>query len=399
MRCCLKPLKRWSYRKGRAFTRDAARRYFSKYLIKYLRKQHKLHESAQGSFYCVPTSQQQPLCTKLSDLLAVSARMKEVASGITSFAEPLIPLELEPSELRLAVVKIIERSIAMSTDGGSRTSTSDEAADEDKQLAISQLADYSLGLRAAIAVNAGFDHSKVREYWIYRGPRVLALALLAVIMTLITEELIIDTTKDMRRERLLVALWAFVILLATAMFMLYRRLPDAIYATVSRSAHDYYTQTKRSIQMSTSCSGGEASSGNENNEDKYAERPASTDHTNGSHGSGNVVVPGTKSGQQPAKPSRATSAFSPATRSPATLTHSGGSPTGYRAMAHPSDVEIGVAAMEAVATWAENDGGTERSLAGLRCGRSTAASPPSSRSACATCSRYSTARFVAEVMQ
>jgi len=46
---------------------------------------------------------------------------------------------------------------------------------EDRQIPefIDRFADYALGLGAAIDKNRGLDHSKVREYWLERGPRIL----------------------------------------------------------------------------------------------------------------------------------------------------------------------------------------------------------------------------------
>ena len=103
------------------------------------------------------------------------------------------------------------------------------------------VSEYALDLGEAVDKNRGLDHSKVREYWLQRGPRLLATACAFFVFTIICQEFLIKETLDRNR------LYNFAVnsvALLIAFFLLYFRLQDSIDASVSRSAHDAYVSYK-----------------------------------------------------------------------------------------------------------------------------------------------------------
>ena len=70
--------------------------------------------------------------------------------------------------------------------------------------------------------------------WLYRGPRQAAMAVVFVLGALAIQEALADSPQS-RIAHVCVGALA----LATALVMLYYRLPDSIRASVSRCAHDH----------------------------------------------------------------------------------------------------------------------------------------------------------------
>jgi len=103
--------------------------------------------------------------------------------------------------------------------------------------------EYCVSLHAACASNVGLSHAKVREYWLYRGPRQLFVSVLFICGSLTLQEALRDLSPADRAALLLTGLLA----LMTTFVMLYYRLPDSIRSGVCRSAHDHYVDYKKSI--------------------------------------------------------------------------------------------------------------------------------------------------------
>ena len=99
-----------------------------------------------------------------------------------------------------------------------------------------------MDLYAEVDKNSGLEHGKVKEYWLFRGPRQAMTLLLGMFGTAFVNEMIKDdiTTND----RIAYYVNSSIMLLV-AFFMLYYRLPDAINSAVCRSAHDFYVSTKK----------------------------------------------------------------------------------------------------------------------------------------------------------
>jgi hypothetical protein len=99
---------------------------------------------------------------------------------------------------------------------------------------------FAEGLHAATCKNIGLSHAKVREYWIYRGPRWVIITVGLIAALILVDETLGQPTAAERMSRLASA----TIAMTASMVMLYFKLPDSIRSSVARSAHDYYVETK-----------------------------------------------------------------------------------------------------------------------------------------------------------
>ena len=99
---------------------------------------------------------------------------------------------------------------------------------------------FAEGLHAATCKNIGLSHAKVREYWIYRGPKWVIITAGLIAALIIVDETLGQPTAAERMSRLASA----TIAMTASCVMLYFKLPDSIRSSVARSAHDYYVETK-----------------------------------------------------------------------------------------------------------------------------------------------------------
>ena len=99
---------------------------------------------------------------------------------------------------------------------------------------------FAEGLHAATCKNIGLSHAKVREYWIYRGPKWVIITVGLIAALIIVDETLGQPTAAGRMSRLASA----TIAMTASCVMLYFKLPDSIRSSVARSAHDYYVETK-----------------------------------------------------------------------------------------------------------------------------------------------------------
>ena len=99
---------------------------------------------------------------------------------------------------------------------------------------------FAEGLHAATCKNIGLSHAKVREYWIYRGPKWVIITVGLIAALIIVDETLGQPTAAERMSRLASA----TIAMTASCVMLYFKLPDSIRSSVARSAHDYYVETK-----------------------------------------------------------------------------------------------------------------------------------------------------------
>ena len=99
---------------------------------------------------------------------------------------------------------------------------------------------FAEGLHATTCKNIGLSHAKVREYWIYRGPKWLIITVGLIAALIIVDETLGQPTSAERMSRLASA----TIAMTASCVMLYFKLPDSIRSSVARSAHDYYVDTK-----------------------------------------------------------------------------------------------------------------------------------------------------------
>ena len=97
------------------------------------------------------------------------------------------------------------------------------------------------GLYEEACKNVGLSHAKVREYWIYRGPKWLLMTICLISGLLAVEEALGDPTHRERMARLA----SGVIAMTASCIMLYFKLPDSIRSSVARSTHDFYVAAKK----------------------------------------------------------------------------------------------------------------------------------------------------------
>ena len=99
---------------------------------------------------------------------------------------------------------------------------------------------FSRILKMKLNRESSLAHSKVREYWLRRGPRLLLSLLITLGINILLSKIILN-----ERNYLYSILLSLNITMFT-LYMLYKRLPDSIHATMMRTGHIYYNQWKSS---------------------------------------------------------------------------------------------------------------------------------------------------------
>ena len=107
------------------------------------------------------------------------------------------------------------------------------------------MTEYAIGLGDALDKNIGLDHSKVREYWLSRGPRLCMTAIAYFVFTLACQELLRGGVTPLQSQDRLYVLATNSVALLVALYLLYKRLGDAIEGVVARASHDYYFALKK----------------------------------------------------------------------------------------------------------------------------------------------------------
>ena len=233
-RCLIKPLKRWAYARGRSFTDTFCRAYLRKYVKKWLMKWRKslvADGSANGSSLDFPVERHGPIVDKLVAELPFKATHAPNEQLIGAIASALL-------------------------DGNSIGEDGSVLEEQRQALEMAHhLAVYAVGLKVAIASNIGLSHSKVREYWFNRGPRMLGTMLFFCAFTVAVQEVMhsaevaegsISSERSAFDRLYTVVIASMALIIST--FMLYFRLPDSIEASIARTAHDYYRAKKTGIR-------------------------------------------------------------------------------------------------------------------------------------------------------
>ena len=99
---------------------------------------------------------------------------------------------------------------------------------------------YYHKLKNKLEEERGLAHSKVREYWLRRGPRLLIVLLITLVVTIILSELLLERTWNDHLFSMLVGLN----LILCSLYMLYQRLNDSISGAMMRIGHDHYNSWK-----------------------------------------------------------------------------------------------------------------------------------------------------------
>ena len=278
-RWATKAFKRWAFARGVQLTLFYSRQYAKKYLLKYLRKEAKASLGSLASWMqMAPRAHQkgsEQLAVEVSDILISGYSNRrpenEIRNDVVMAITAALTLDLGLTVGFIKSPPMQTPEILVSPMRFIRTKY------EDRQISefIDRFADYALGLGLAIDKNRGLDHSKVREYWLERGPRMFLTAVLFFAFTLVCQEIFrtgdkaggdraagggdisgtnssvlglsnstqqkISNHQQARNNNIAVNTGAFVV----AIILLYWRLPDSIKASISRTSHDYYVDSKR----------------------------------------------------------------------------------------------------------------------------------------------------------
>ena len=102
---------------------------------------------------------------------------------------------------------------------------------------------FLINLQNDLDKEKGLAHGKVREYWLRRGPRLLLVLILTIIITLGLAYILIEPSKNDQILSILVGINMIIF----NMYLLYQRLIDAISGAMLRIGHDHYTRWKSEI--------------------------------------------------------------------------------------------------------------------------------------------------------
>ena len=102
---------------------------------------------------------------------------------------------------------------------------------------------YTNNLNSALNREKSLAHSKVREYWLRRGPRLLIVLIFTILITVGLAELLVDVTYEEHIYSMLVGINMFLF----SIYMLYQRLTDSISGTMMKIGHDHYNQWKNNL--------------------------------------------------------------------------------------------------------------------------------------------------------
>ena len=243
-RCLSKPFKKWAFAKGVQFTQIYSQQFINKYLLKFLRK----HAKTADTSVCIAGRSEHresiALAVRMTDIL-LDGQCGKPASGEVA--------ELRRDELWASLRGAIDASLmgqgdwkgveaeALSPLRLIRSSTCLNAQPREEW--ANELVDFAMGLGEAVDKNVGLDHSKVREYWLQRGPRWLITAIVFFVFTVVCQEMLKSQKEASNDSFYTLAVNAVAFIIATV--MLYFRLPDSIEASISRAAHDFYVDYKR----------------------------------------------------------------------------------------------------------------------------------------------------------
>ena len=101
------------------------------------------------------------------------------------------------------------------------------------------LDEFQIILLQKLQNEIALSHSKTREYWLRRGPRLIMILCIGMIINIILDQ---QFQKD---PEIFVSIYNSLIWVILSTYMLYQRLPDAIIASHMRIGHEHYNQWKK----------------------------------------------------------------------------------------------------------------------------------------------------------
>ena len=203
-----KPFKRWAFNRANRYTIYYINIYNKKYIIKYLKKIKKIAIKKNNTL-------QINLIDKLNN------------------KELLEKIEKDKNKNVNETLKLINNYLINNSN----------ILDIYDYILIYNFANYIIELKKINEKDIGLDHSKVREYWLKRGPRIL----ISSIVLLLSNYILYIYLKQIDNNTNIYLVAINIIALLLSIYMLYYRLPDSIESAVARTSHDYYVKIKKTL--------------------------------------------------------------------------------------------------------------------------------------------------------
>lgn len=211
-RIFIKPFKRWAFNRANRYTIKYINIYNRKYITKYLKKINKI-------------------AIKKNNILQI-----ELINKLNNEELLNIIVKYKNTDLN-DMLKLINNYLIDNTN----------ILDIYDYRLIYNFSDYIIQLKIINEKDVGLDHSKVREYWLKRGPRIL----ISSIILLLSNYILYIYLKEIDTKTNIYLIIINIVALFLSIYMLYYRLPDSIESAVARTSHDYYVKVKKNILINS----------------------------------------------------------------------------------------------------------------------------------------------------
>ena len=208
LRKFLKPFKRWAFKRANNYTFYYINLYNMKYIVKYLKKIKKISILKNNN-------NRIELIDKLNNIEFINILNNNNYKNIEDTLNIINCYLLNNSD----IVNLYDYEI------------------------IYNYSVYIYYLKELNKKDIGLDHSKVREYWLKRGPRIFLTSTFFIILNYI----LYSYFKDIDYNTQLYLIIINIIALISSFYMLYYRLPDSIESAIARTTHDHYVKYKNNF--------------------------------------------------------------------------------------------------------------------------------------------------------
>jgi len=212
-----KPFKRWAFNRAKMYTHYYIKIYNKKYIIKFLNKRKKLAKLKNNDQLII-------LIDKLNNT--------ELLNDISGHFNSNVVYKTNDEESLFLLINTY------------LLNTSD-IVNIYNHIFIIDFVNYIISLNNINKKDLGLDHSKVREYWLKRGPRIFITSIIFVI----SNYLLYRYLKKIDYYTNIYLISINIITLLLSFYMLYFRLPDSIESAVARTTHDYYVKYKENLSL------------------------------------------------------------------------------------------------------------------------------------------------------
>ena len=211
-RFIIKPFKRWAFNRANRYTKYYIYIYNIKYITKYLKKINKIAIKKKNIL-------QIELINKLNNEELLNIIVKYKNTNLND------------------MLKVINNYLINNTN----------ILDIYDYELIYDFSYYIIQLKIINEKDVGLDHSKVREYWLKRGPRIL----ISSIVLLLSNYILYIYLKEIDTKTNIYLIIINIVALFLSIYMLYYRLPDSIESAVARTSHDYYVKIKKKLLINS----------------------------------------------------------------------------------------------------------------------------------------------------